>query len=113
MRFYLLSAVKMTFFWIMTLCGLVGRYERFGETSCFFYLALKMDIICFPETSHLSIPDASVRTNLVFIGVELCLKVKKGCRGIPQTLQTASAVFVYCRYKCVVENLITLLVSHG
>jgi hypothetical protein len=33
-RFEVLTAVKIAmFFWVVTPCGLVGRYQRFGETS--------------------------------------------------------------------------------
>jgi hypothetical protein len=36
MRFEVLTAAKMLmlFFWIVTPCTLVGRYQRFGETYC-------------------------------------------------------------------------------
>jgi hypothetical protein len=39
-RFEVLTAVKMSmlFFWVVTPCGLVGRYQRFGETCLIFYL---------------------------------------------------------------------------
>jgi hypothetical protein len=34
MKFEVLTAVKMSmlFFWIVTSCGLAGRYQRFGGT---------------------------------------------------------------------------------
>jgi hypothetical protein len=37
MRFEVLTAVKMSMllFWIVTPCGLVGRYQGFGGTYCF------------------------------------------------------------------------------
>jgi hypothetical protein len=35
MRFEVLTAVKMSlFFWVVRPCGLIGRYDRFGETFC-------------------------------------------------------------------------------
>jgi hypothetical protein len=36
LRFEVLTAVKMSvlFFWVVTLCGLVGKYQRFGGTYC-------------------------------------------------------------------------------
>jgi hypothetical protein len=36
MRFEALPAVKksMLIFWVVTSCGLVGRYQRFGGTYC-------------------------------------------------------------------------------
>jgi hypothetical protein len=36
MRFEVLTAVKMSIlvFWVVTQCGLVGRYQRFGGTYC-------------------------------------------------------------------------------
>jgi hypothetical protein len=35
-RFEVLRSVKMTmlFFWVVTPCRLVDRYQRFGETYC-------------------------------------------------------------------------------
>jgi hypothetical protein len=41
------------FFWVLTPCCLVGRYQRFEETYCFklYSLALKMETVCFSETS--------------------------------------------------------------
>jgi hypothetical protein len=38
-RFEFIMAVKMTvfLFWVVTLCGLTGRYQSFGETY-FLYL---------------------------------------------------------------------------
>jgi hypothetical protein len=36
MRFEVLTTVNfpMLVFWIVTPCGLIGRYQRFGETYC-------------------------------------------------------------------------------
>jgi hypothetical protein len=36
MRFEVLTEVRMTmlFFWVVTPCRLVGRCQRYGETSC-------------------------------------------------------------------------------
>jgi hypothetical protein len=46
MRFEVFSVVKMSMLvlWVITPCGLVGRYSRFGETSsgllnCFYVLS--------------------------------------------------------------------------
>jgi hypothetical protein len=41
------------FFWVVTPCGLVGRYYSFGEhtVSIFRTSALKMETVCFSETS--------------------------------------------------------------
>jgi hypothetical protein len=35
------EAMRMTklFFWILTSCRLVGRYQRFGETQCIHFRA--------------------------------------------------------------------------
>jgi hypothetical protein len=46
--FEVLTGVNMTmlFFWVVTPCGLVGRYKHFGET----YNILKMETVCFSET---------------------------------------------------------------
>jgi hypothetical protein len=35
-RLEVLTALKMTvlFFWVVTPCRLIGRYQRFGETYC-------------------------------------------------------------------------------
>jgi hypothetical protein len=30
----LFKILTMLFFWVLTLCSLVGRYQRFGETYC-------------------------------------------------------------------------------
>jgi hypothetical protein len=48
--FEVLSAVNMSmlFFWVVTLCGLVGRYQRFGGTYVYF-LGLKMKAVCSSE----------------------------------------------------------------
>jgi hypothetical protein len=39
-RSEVLTAVKMSMlvFWVVKLCGLIGRYERFGGTYCFHLL---------------------------------------------------------------------------
>jgi hypothetical protein len=46
-RFSLLrnGSLTMLLFWIVTPCGLVGRYQCFGETS-----ALKKDTVCLSKT---------------------------------------------------------------
>jgi hypothetical protein len=31
-----ITAVKMSMFWVVTLCGLLGRHQRFGGTYCAF-----------------------------------------------------------------------------
>jgi hypothetical protein len=53
----ILTAVKMPMlvFWVVTACGLVGRYQRFGEKTASIFkafrtLVLKMDAIYFSET---------------------------------------------------------------
>jgi hypothetical protein len=40
MRFSVLTAVNMSMlvYWVVTPCGLVGRYKRFGGTYCFHLL---------------------------------------------------------------------------
>jgi hypothetical protein len=43
-----LTAVKMSLFWAATMCGFVGRYQRFGEKYCLHLL--KMETVCFIET---------------------------------------------------------------
>jgi hypothetical protein len=50
-RFDVLTAVKtsMLVFWVVTPCGLVGRYKRLGETYCTW--VLKTETWCFSETS--------------------------------------------------------------
>jgi hypothetical protein len=49
-RFEVLTAVKMSMlvFWVVTPCGLVRRYQRFGETYCL--QLLYMETVCFSET---------------------------------------------------------------
>jgi hypothetical protein len=44
MRFEVLTVVKLSMlvFWDVTPCGLVGRHQRF---------ALKIEVVCFSETS--------------------------------------------------------------
>jgi hypothetical protein len=41
MTFQVLMVVVKSFFvvWLQTLCGLVGRYKRFGATHCFYLQA--------------------------------------------------------------------------
>jgi hypothetical protein len=47
MRFEVLTAVKMSMlvFWVVTMCGLVGRYQRLGETVSIFRAE-----VCFSKT---------------------------------------------------------------
>jgi hypothetical protein len=59
MRSVVLTAVKMSMlvFWVVTPCGLVGRYQRFRGTYCLLLQgflspssAPKMEALCFSET---------------------------------------------------------------
>jgi hypothetical protein len=43
-------SLSMLVFWVVTPCGLVGRYRRFGETYCLHLQALKLNTVCFSET---------------------------------------------------------------
>jgi hypothetical protein len=50
-RFEVLTAVKMSMlFWVVTLGGHVGRYQRFEETYC-LHLQLCRWRLCYSETS--------------------------------------------------------------
>jgi hypothetical protein len=50
MKFEVLMAVKMTtFFWVVLPCGLVGEYQRFGETVLSPSSGLKTETVCFSE----------------------------------------------------------------
>jgi hypothetical protein len=45
--------MSMFFFWAVTLCGLLGRYQRFGGAHCLHLQetsALNMEAVCSPET---------------------------------------------------------------
>jgi hypothetical protein len=44
MRFEVLTAVKMSMlvFWVVTPCGLVGRFQRFRKTYCLHLLGLNI-----------------------------------------------------------------------
>jgi hypothetical protein len=63
LRFEVLTAVKMSMlvFWVVTLCGLVGRYQRFGEQTASIFRAeasemmvsIGKSIHCYnPEDEH-------------------------------------------------------------
>jgi hypothetical protein len=45
-RFEVFTAVKMLmlFFWVITSCGLVGRYQRFGGTYCLHLQAVSVSV---------------------------------------------------------------------
>jgi hypothetical protein len=47
--FEVLTSVKMSMFvfWVVTPCGLVGRYHRFGETYHFHLQGSKMEVVYF------------------------------------------------------------------
>jgi hypothetical protein len=45
-RFEVLRVVKMTMFWDVMLCGLVGRYQCFGKKILSPSSALKMETVC-------------------------------------------------------------------
>jgi hypothetical protein len=52
MRFEVLTAVKMLMlvFWIVTPCGLVGRYQRFGGTYCLHLQVFSPKAVCSSQT---------------------------------------------------------------
>jgi hypothetical protein len=51
LRFEVLTAVKMQMLvlWVVTPCGLVGKYQGFGAIYC-VHPAMKMEAVCSSET---------------------------------------------------------------
>jgi hypothetical protein len=58
-RFEVLAAVRMMF-WVLTLCILIGRYRRFGETHCLHLL---------PSYLHSSLHNVKTQKNNIVKGI--------------------------------------------
>jgi hypothetical protein len=73
MRFDVLTAVKMSMlvFWVVTPCGLVGRYQRFGGTYCLYLQDWSEDggrtflrnVGIYPQTHMTSQPRRTINYN--------------------------------------------------
>jgi hypothetical protein len=42
----------MSVFWVVTQCGLAGRYQRFGETYCLLYAGVPLKRWHLPTSPH-------------------------------------------------------------
>jgi hypothetical protein len=53
MRFEVLTAVRMTMFWVVAPCRLVGRYQRLGETHCLHLQPWRWKQYVYPKRWYL------------------------------------------------------------
>jgi hypothetical protein len=66
--------ILMMFFWVVTPCGPIGRYQCFRETYCLHLQDFSLDL---PTSSHSVTTQKNTDKVIIYLNVKLNLRMSK------------------------------------